>query len=69
MFYKIDVLKIFAKFKEKLLRQSLFFYKVANQACNFIKKETPAQLFLCVFCEIFKNIFFLQNISKQLTVF
>ena len=27
------------------------------QACNFIKKETLAQLFACVFCEISKNIF------------
>ena len=25
------------------------------RACNFIKKDTPAQVFLCEFCEIFKN--------------
>ena len=26
--------------------------------CNFIKKETLAQLFFCEYCEIFKNCFF-----------
>ena len=29
-----------------------------DQACNFIKKETLAQVFSCKFCENFKNIFF-----------
>ena len=28
------------------------------QACNFIKKETLAQVFSCEFCKISKNIFF-----------
>ena len=28
------------------------------EACNFIKKETLAQVFPCEFCEIFKNTFF-----------
>ena len=27
------------------------------KACNFIKKETLAQVFSCEFCEISKNIF------------
>ena len=35
----------------------LFFNKVADLACNFIKKETLAQVFSCEFCEISKNIF------------
>ena len=26
-------------------------------ACNFIKKDTLAQVFSCEFCEIFKNTF------------
>ena len=26
-------------------------------ACNFIKKESLAQVFSCEFCKIFKNIF------------
>ena len=28
------------------------------EACNFLKKETPAQVFSYEFCEIFKNTFF-----------
>ena len=28
------------------------------EACNFIKKETLAQVFSCKFCEIFKNTIF-----------
>ena len=42
-----------------------FFYlqKQSSQACNFIEKETLAQVFSCEFCEISKNTFFLQNTS------
>ena len=28
------------------------------EACNFIKKETVAQVFSCEFCEIYKNTFY-----------
>ena len=34
------------------------FNKVADLACNVIKKETLAQVFSSEFCEISKNIFF-----------
>ena len=27
------------------------------KACNFIKKETLAQVFSCIFCKIFKNTY------------
>ena len=33
------------------------FNKVAGQACNFIKKETLAQVFSSEFCEIAKKTF------------
>ena len=56
------VLKNFSKFTVKHLCQSLFFCKVAGQACNFIKKETLVQLFSCKFCEIFKNTFFTEHL-------
>ena len=52
MFFKIRVLKNFAKFAGKNLNQSLFFN------CDFIKKETLAQVFSCKFYEEFKNTFF-----------
>ena len=55
---KKGVLRNFTKFTGKHLRQSLFFNKVAGQACNFIKKETLAQVFSCEFCEIsIKHLF------------
>ena len=34
------------------------FNKVAGQACNFIKKDTVAQVFSCEFCENSKTNFF-----------
>ena len=68
MFYEKAVLEIFAKFTGKHLCQSPFFNKVAKQACNFIKKETLAQVFRFEFYEIFKNTF-LQNISGRLLLY
>ena len=58
VFCKKGVLRNFTKFTGKHLCQSLFFNKVADLACNFIKKETLAQVFPCEFCEISKNTFF-----------
>ena len=40
-----SALRNFAKFTGKHLCQNLFFNKVADQACNFIKKENLAQVF------------------------
>ena len=51
------VLRNFVKFTAKHLCQSLFFNKFTGQACNFIKKETLAQVFSCEFSEISKNNF------------
>ena len=34
------------------------FLEISPNACNFIKKETLAQVFSCEFCEISKNTFF-----------
>ena len=62
VFCSKDVLRNFAKFSGKDLCQNLFFNKVAG-LCNFIKKETLAQLFSCEFCESSLNTFFLQNTS------
>ena len=33
-----------------------------SKACNFIKKETLAQVFSCEFCENFKNTFFTEHL-------
>ena len=51
-----SVLWSFIKFTGEHLCQCPFFNKVAG--CNFIKKETLAQVFSCEFYEISKRIFF-----------
>ena len=58
VFCEKGVLKNFAKFIEKQLCHSLFLIKLQTETCNFIKKETLAQVFSCEFCEISKNSFF-----------
>ena len=60
VFCKKGILRNFAKFTGKHLCESLF-NKVAGAACNFIKKETLAQVFFCEFCEICKNTFFTEH--------
>ena len=42
--------------------ESLFNIDVAG-TCSFIKNETLAQVFSCEFCEIFKNTFFIEQLS------
>ena len=39
-----------------------FLIKLEVSACNFIKKETLAQMLSCEFGEIFKNTFFTQHL-------
>ena len=36
-------------------------------ACSFIQKETLAQVFSCVFCEIFKITFFTEHLRTTAT--
>ena len=67
-FYKIGVLKNFAKFTGKNLCQSCVFNKVVGLVCNFINKETLTQVFSCEFCEIFKNTFFYRTLSVAASV-
>ena len=57
---KKGVLRNFAKFIGKHLCQSLFFDSYRPQTCNFIKKETQAQVLSCE-CEIYKNTFFTEH--------
>ena len=42
---------------------------VLREACNFIKKETPTQVFSCEFSEVFKNIFFTEHLLWLLLTF
>ena len=50
-FYTKGALKYFAKFTGKHLCRDFF---------NFIKKESPAHVFSCKFCKVFKVSFFIE---------
>ena len=54
--------KVFLKFsqnsQENTCARASFLIKLQAETCNFISKETLAQLLSCKFCEIFKNTFF-----------
>ena len=39
-----------------------FLIKLQAEACNFIKKETLAQVFSCELCETSKNTFFIEHL-------
>ena len=39
-----------------------FLMKLLSEVCNFIKKETLAQMFCCEICEISKNTFFIEHL-------
>ena len=39
------------------------------EACNFIKRENPAQVILCEFYEIFKNTFFTEQVWTTASTF
>ena len=50
-------LEISQKSQENNCARSLFYQNCRPEACNFIKEETLAQVFLCEFCGISKNTF------------
>ena len=55
--YKIVLLEILQNSPENTCAGVSFLIKLQVSACNFIKKETLAQVFFCEFCEISKNAF------------
>ena len=64
MFFKIGVLMNFLIFTGKHLRWSLFLIKL-----QAFKRETPAQVLSCEYCEIFKNTFVNRTPSVAASVF
>ena len=62
VFCEKGVLRNFSKFTGKHLCQSLFFNKVAGGACNFIKKETLAQVFPVNFEKFLRTPFFTEHL-------
>ena len=58
---RCSVKKVLLKFtqnsQENTLARVSYLIKLQVSACNFIKKETLAQVFSCEFCEILKNTY------------
>ena len=54
-------LNILQNSQEKTCARVSFLIKL-QASCNFIKKETPTQVFSCEFCEISKNTFFTEHL-------
>ena len=50
------------------IRNSSFIHNNCRSNCNFIKKETPALVFSCKFCKIFKNTFFTLHLRTTASV-
>ena len=57
--------KFFQNKQENICARTSFVIKMKAEACNFIKKETQAQVFSCQFSEIFRSTF-LQNTGGRL---
>ena len=55
-------LKISQKSQENTCARVSFLKKLQDSTCNYIKKETLAQVLLRDYCEIFKNIFFTDHV-------
>ena len=52
--------EIFIRIKDlQIFRSS---HRRCPETCNFIKKETPSQVFSCEFCEISNNTFFTEHL-------
>ena len=50
-------LEISQNWQENTSARVSFLIKLQAEVCNFIKKETLAEVFSCEFCEIYKNTF------------
>ena len=55
-------LEISQNSQENTCARVSFLIKLQAQTCNFIKKETPAQVFSSKFCEISKNTSFTEHL-------
>ena len=57
-YFPVDFVKIF---KGSVLQNICKRLLIWLPACNFVRKETPVQIFSCEICEIFKNAFFTEH--------
>ena len=69
MFYEMCDFNKFVKFKGKHRCGVYFLMKLREEACNFMKEETPAKMFFCQFHEIFKKTVFVEHLRATASVF
>ena len=62
LFCEKGVLRTFANFTGKHLRQTLFFNKVAGNACNFIQKRLWRKCFPVKFAKFLRTPFFTEQL-------
>ena len=55
--------------KKNTFDKTSLLIELLAQACNFIIKENQALLFPCVFCEVFKNTYLVENLQTTVVVF
>ena len=60
---KTVLLQILQNSQENTSTKGLFFNKVTGLGCNFVKKETLAQMFPCEFCKICKYTFLMEHLQ------
>ena len=63
MFFKMGVLKNFIILTRKHLYRSPFLLKLQAEACNFIKKETLAQVFPVNSAKFSRTAFFTEHLQ------
>ena len=63
VFYKISVLKSFAKFTGKHLWHSILFNEVADRRAATLLKKILEQVFSCQFWKNFKYAFFIEHLQ------
>ena len=68
-FVKMVFLEISQNLQENNCARVSFLIKLHPEACNFIKKETLAQVFSCEFCVISNNTFFIEHLRWLLLKF
>ena len=61
-------LEILQNLQEKTCVRVSFLIKIQARACNFIEKETLAQVFSCEFCKSSKNTFFTEQLRVTASV-
>ena len=61
-------LEISQNSQENTCARVSFLIKLQAEACNFIKKETLAQVSSCEFCKISKNTFFIEHLRATASV-